>query len=238
MPERSPSARALRCPNCGAAATPDQARCAYCQTQLAMLACPTCLELMFEGARFCPHCGARRSRLEGKAARPLPCPRCRDAMTPVEVGDVILAQCAHCDSVWLEAQEFEALVANRDAQAAIMHRVPPKVVDDGERVRYRKCPACSKLMNRTNFGKASGIILDVCRGHGTFLDPGEIGRVVEFIRHGGLDQARAREKEALIEEQRRLRSLEAQATRRMSHDFKADSLDGGLADFLAALFNR
>ena len=38
------------------------------------------------------------------------------------------------------------------------------------------------MMNRVNFGRLSGTIVDVCKGHGTFLDPGELHRIVEFIR--------------------------------------------------------
>lgn len=58
-------------------------------------------------------------------------------------------------------------------------------------VRYRACPACQQLMNRKNFGGASGIIVDVCALHGTFFDSGELPRVLTFVRHGGLAKARA-----------------------------------------------
>jgi Zn-finger nucleic acid-binding protein len=193
---------------------------------------------MFEGARYCPHCGARRSRLEADPATPLVCPRCRDAMRRVSIGEVPLAECGHCDGVWLDAADFEALCASRDAQSAILHRTPPKSAVDSRRVRYRKCPVCRTLMNRVNFGKASGIILDVCKGHGTYLDAGELGRVVEFIRRGGLELARAREREALVEEQQRLRELEARAGGHLSCEIKSGVTDSGLAEFLSVLMNR
>ena len=50
---------------------------------------------------------------------------------------------------------------------------------------------CGKMMNRVNFGRHSGTVIDVCRGHGTFLDAGELHAIVTFIRDGGLDRARA-----------------------------------------------
>jgi hypothetical protein len=28
------------------------------------------------------------------------------------------------------------------------------------------------MMNRVNFGRLSGTVVDVCRGHGTYLDAG------------------------------------------------------------------
>ena len=36
-------------------------------------------------------------------------------------------------------------------------------------------------MNRLNFGRLSGTIVDMCNGHGTFLDRGELHQVVKFI---------------------------------------------------------
>jgi hypothetical protein len=63
-------------------------------------------------------------------------------------------------------------------------------------------------MNRMNFGRLSGTVVDVCRGHGTFLDRGELHQVVRFILEGGFDRVRRIEREELIEEQRRLRDLQ------------------------------
>jgi Zn-finger nucleic acid-binding protein len=64
------------------------------------------------------------------------------------------------------------------------------------------------MMHRMNFGRRSGAVVDVCRGHGTFLDRGELQQVVRFIQAGGLDRARQSEIEELREEQRRLQSLQ------------------------------
>jgi Zn-finger nucleic acid-binding protein len=78
------------------------------------------------------------------------------------------------------------------------------------RVHYRPCIRCGKMMNRVNFGRLSGTVIDVCRGHGTFLDAGELHAIVTFIRDGGLDRARQREKSDLEEERRRLMALKTQ----------------------------
>jgi Zn-finger nucleic acid-binding protein len=164
-------------------------------------------------------------------------------MTHVLIGEVHLAECPDCDGLWLEAEAFERLCATREARAAFLHRAVP-APDSGaaprpDRVRYRPCPRCRKLMNRVNFGRASGIILDVCRGHGTFLDPGEMRRVTTFIDTGGLDLARDRERQSLVEEQRRLRALQDGPAARLSHDVRVVEVrDGALAEFFAALFNR
>ena len=65
-------------------------------------------------------------------------------------------------------------------------------------------------MNRINFGRVSGTVIDVCRGHGTFLDAGELHAIASFIMDGGLDLARAHEKEELEAERHRLAMLKSQ----------------------------
>lgn len=62
-------------------------------------------------------------------------------------------------------------------------------------------------MNRINFARCSGVVVDICKGHGTWFDREELSRIVEFIRGGGVDAARAREKAGLEEERRRLEHL-------------------------------
>lgn len=62
-----------------------------------------------------------------------------------------------------------------------------------DEVRYLPCPQCHSQMNRTNFGKVSGVIVDVCRAHGTWFDGGELTRAVAFAASGGLAKARQRE---------------------------------------------
>ena len=85
-------------------------------------------------------------------------------------------------------------------------------------VSYRPCATCGKMMNRVNFGHLSGTVIDVCRGHGTFLDAGELHAIVTFINEGGLDRARQREKDDLEEERHRLANLKTriEATGRVS----------------------
>ena len=68
-------------------------------------------------------------------------------------------------------------------------------------------------MNRQNFGRLSGTIVDTCSGHGTFLDRGELHQVVKFILDGGLSRMRQAELERLKEEQQRLRELEMHLSR-------------------------
>lgn len=227
-------ARSLHCPNCGAAAEPDAGRCRYCQARLATVSCPECFALLFDGAAFCPHCGARRTRAEsGKAdAR---CPACNELLRSVTVGDTPLLECAKCDGLWIDAELFERLCADRAAQAAVLHRAAGQKQAGEQKVRYRRCPRCAKMMNRVNFGRLSGIVVDACRAHGTFLDAGELHQIVSFIQDGGLDRARERQIEDLRAERQRLDAAR-QALHRASTR-SGDSTAGGSVNLWGAFFD-
>jgi hypothetical protein len=59
-------------------------------------------------------------------------------------------------------------------------------------------------MHRVNFAHCSGVVIDVCREHGTWFDVNELHRIVQFIRAGGLDRSRERQKAALEAERRQI----------------------------------
>jgi Zn-finger nucleic acid-binding protein len=215
-------AQSLHCPNCGAAADPQATRCLYCKARLATMSCPKCFALMFRGTSFCPQCGTPAARVEQEAAD-VRCPACPNTMHRVAIGTASVLECGRCDGVWLDAADFERICADRESRAAVLHRwtTPPAAVS-ARHVRYRPCVRCHKMMNRVNFGRLSGTVVDVCRGHGTFLDAGELHAIASFIEAGGLDRMREREIQDLKDEQRRLAEAEAALARRM-HGEHADA---------------
>lgn len=212
------SAGSLHCPNCGSPASPGDARCGYCKAKLATVSCPKCFALMFEGGAFCPHCGARREREAGVPVD-APCPGCKATMVHVQLGDVDVLECQHCDGTWVAAEMFDRICASAEAQAAVLGRWQSAERGPAGAVRYRPCPVCGKMMNRLNFERVSGTVIDVCRGHGTFLDRGELHQIASFIQGGGLTRARQRQIEELKEEEERLRAAQARA----AHDAGAEA---------------
>ena len=76
---------------------------------------------------------------------------------------------------------------------------------DKIKVRYFPCPQCGQLMNRMNFARCSGVIVDVCRGHGSWFDRDELRAIIEFIRAGGLQLSRQKEKFEIESERKQLR---------------------------------
>jgi Zn-finger nucleic acid-binding protein len=212
-------AETLNCPMCGAAAETEAVCCLYCNARLATVACPSCFAMMFVGSRHCPRCGTQAERAEAKAEDARRCPRCHTHLETVAIGTINLRQCARCGGLWVLAAIFEQICADREQQAAVMQAHPANATANREaaetdHVRYVPCPECSQLMNRINFARCSGVVIDVCKGHGTWFDREELQRVIEFIRAGGMSVARTREIEQLAEERRRLQQEQfAAATR-------------------------
>jgi Zn-finger nucleic acid-binding protein len=57
-------------------------------------------------------------------------------------------------------------------------------------------------MNRKLFSAGSGVIIDVCRAHGAFFDPGELPRIIQFVMNGGLEQAQKKELQRMKQDAR------------------------------------
>ena len=193
----------LNCPSCGAPAPADAVRCEYCAAALKTVTCPSCFAPMFAGSQFCPHCGAKAAAAVEESGEALACPSCSEPMKPVRIGSTPMQQCAACGGSWLTTDVFTALCTDREAQHAVastftLDSPTTKPSAQGVRlgdVRYRRCPHCQKLMNRVNFGRVSGVVIDLCKGHGVWLDQGELQRVLAFVAGGGLERMRESEAE-------------------------------------------
>lgn len=227
------NAETLNCPTCGAAASSEATHCQFCEARLATVACPRCFAMMFVGSLHCSRCGAKAERTpsvsEHLARRR--CPRCRVEMESVAVGSASLRECARCTGLWVDVESFEQIISEREQQSAALGAasIIPKEAggntgNEPNKVRYVPCPECNQLMNRVNFARCSGVIVDVCKGHGTWFDQDELRRIVEFIRGGGLEVSRAREKREIEEERQRLR--QEQLTANLHHRTRASLNDG------------
>jgi len=155
-----------------------------------------------------------------------------------------MRECEKCAGVWLDVAAFEKICADREQQAAVLggaSPAPARALPPEESIRYAPCPQCGQLMNRINFAKCSGVVVDVCRGHGTWFDAQELSTIVQFIRGGGLEVARQREKTEIEFQRQQLRMDEMMAAKRAGSDVfhRSDaerlsglSAAGGLLKFL------
>jgi Zn-finger nucleic acid-binding protein len=200
-------AETINCPMCGAATSIETPRCQYCEAILATIACPSCFAMMFIGSKHCPHCGAAAVQPKNIIDAKRKCPRCRIDMRLVEVGDSKVLECSTCLGLWLTTAGFEKLCSDKEQQSAVLGNPTLTGVDrhvSETKVNYVPCPQCTQLMNRANFARCSGVIIDLCKQHGIWFDRNELSRIVEFIRAGGLEMSRTKEKLALEAERRQL----------------------------------
>lgn len=212
------NATTLQCHSCGAAAASNAPNCGHCGARLASIACPACFGLMFLGSKFCPQCGSPAVQWE-RETTDWPCPACRAPMLRGTLRDIPLHECERCHGLWVDTPSFEHICRHAEEQAAALGRAQPLAGADGlGPVHYLRCPQCAELMHRLNFARCSGIIVDVCRPHGTWFDTHELRRIVHFIRAGGLDVSRAREKRELAEERRLLQAARLGTERTFSND--------------------
>jgi Zn-finger nucleic acid-binding protein len=215
--QRPLAPRALCCSRCGGTLQEQARACEYCQAEITLeerrldSICPACFGRMASDACFCTSCGVR---IEVQQLAPLPatarCPRCapRDvALRSRRVGSSVLVECEVCAGTWVDPRLLERLCDDAEERKSIgeaLGAVPSRGAGATTAARaYIPCPTCSQPMNRKNFGSISGILIDVCKDHGVWLDHGELARALEFAEQGGLVEARRREVRELEERRRR-----------------------------------
>jgi len=192
-------AATLNCPMCGAACASAATECEHCGARLAIVACPSCFGMIFSGSKFCPHCGAKVERTEGNEDTLRPCPRCRVPLSAIVLGSTKALECPRCSGLWINTATFNEICADREKQAAVIGENSESLHPDLpcpslDSIHYVPCPVCTKLMNRVNFARSSGVILDICKADGVWFDRDELRRVVEFVRAGGLEISRDRDR--------------------------------------------
>jgi Zn-finger nucleic acid-binding protein len=169
--------------------------CPHCDVRLENVRCQRCFSLQAPGTFACTRCQQALELEPMLDATDAPCPRCHH---PLEAAPGSLGrahECPRCGGIFVPRDVLAEILCAAELGGALRegpHRSPgPGAV---EPVHYVSCPQCHNAMNRVNFGKVSGVIVDVCKVHGTWFDPGELTRVVAFAASGGAERTRAREK--------------------------------------------
>jgi Zn-finger nucleic acid-binding protein len=173
---------------------------------------------MFIGSKHCPHCGAAAALAAAAPLSVLKCPRCKTNMASITLGTIAMRECEQCVGLWVEVAAFEKICADREEQAAVLGGASPAPTHQApagaEKIQYAPCPQCGQLMNRINFARCSGVIVDICKGHGTWFDRDELSGIVQFIRGGGLEVSRQREKTEIEFQREQLRAEQLAAAKR------------------------
>jgi Zn-finger nucleic acid-binding protein len=147
------------------------------------------------------------------------CPRCTVRLQTIDLninGRFLIERCDECLGLFFDPNELEALLEATVANVFTIDRSQlaagkTSIGTSQHGAFYIKCPVCSKIMNRVNFGTNSGVIVDRCKDHGVWLDGGELRQLFEWMKAGGklLQQEREAEQRKIAE--RELRKLQGQA---------------------------
>lgn len=197
-------ARIQRCGSCGAILEDGAESCAYCQSAVERddrrlsLICPECFARNAETASFCTGCGVAflPEPLPDEQEEPPVCPTCEGAepMALRGIGGVWVRECAKCNGLWVPGERLDGLLQRavdgaRERAASGLSRAEHRPRSVVVQFAYRSCPVCRLQMQRKNFGKRSGVIVDWCGAHGTWLDRDELEQIGAFIADGGLRAA-------------------------------------------------
>ena len=121
-------------------------------------------------------------------------------MPPRSVGGIGINECGNCNGIWAPGNRLDLLVnraleAQKHGETTRSNQPHEPRVKGGnpmsQGVKYRKCPECEAFMQRRNFRRSSGVIIDTCRKHGTWLDADELEQITGFVLSGGNPTAEA-----------------------------------------------
>jgi Zn-finger nucleic acid-binding protein len=189
-----------RCGSCGAQMRTEVDACTYCGSVVVRdprnlsLICPECHGRNADDSRFCTACGVlfapEAVKVEGYE---LPCPVCGCLMPSRQVGGIGINECPNCHGLWAPENRLDALIqraieARRDRGPETPAKSEPRVNGSNpasQKIAYRKCPECQAFMQRRNFRRSSGVIIDRCNQHGTWLDADELEQITGFVLSGG-----------------------------------------------------
>jgi Zn-finger nucleic acid-binding protein len=202
-------AAVVRCSSCGAPRQEESTNCHFCGADFTLherdldTVCPKCLARVSDRATFCHHCATRLAPeyVAGQATQ-LVCPVCAESyhLANRRIGDINVLECGRCAGLWLGNETFKQLTRRASSetldidglfQSTRARRARPAAADpaQAQRWRYRKCPSCGRMMHRRNYGRRSGVIIDLCKEHGVWFDADELPRILAWIRSGGLAMA-------------------------------------------------
>jgi len=204
------TARTLHCSTCGGTLEKGRSDCPFCGALIDLTDapltsyCSLCFSMSKEGATYCSDCGEpidkKNADTPGEAEEL--CPRCRIKMRRRTIGDYTPLECPMCLGIFVQSETLDKMIKDQEQRVSAVDQGisgghAKQATLNVSEVAYVKCPVCSTIMNRANYGRISGVIIDYCREHGYWLDAGELEKIAKWVSTGGLDLKRKRELQEL-----------------------------------------
>lgn len=199
----------LHCPSCGGPVARSASHCDYCRSPLDFnlkgktIPCPHCFASNPADGSFCIRCAQPLKGLvrDGEVLPDRLCPRCETPMSAKSIGEFSTIGCNECSGLFITNETFETMQANSVRVIFPAGKVPRSPLNPEATVRYIRCPVCRNIMNRMNFARISGVIIDSCSAHGIWFDADELEKIMDFIVRGGLQRAHEKALEELKAEE-------------------------------------
>ena len=172
-----------------------------------MANCINCSAPLPTNSVICHHCGSRNdvdlhaatSHHVSESYSERICPKCEIRLKAynITVGEepnvkeVEVDRCELCFGLFFDPGELEFLLTHSVSNVFhVNHELLGNINRESrigkEKNVYRKCPVCSQFMVFKNYAKLSGVIVDFCKGHGIWLDGGELKHLMEWAKAGGM----------------------------------------------------
>lgn len=217
-----------------------------------MANCTNCSAPLPQDSIICAYCGSRNDTdLKGvhyytthQVESERICPRCSIPLRTIDLnlsGRFLIERCDECLGLFFDPNELEALLETTVSNVFEINKsrldtnkVAKRTGEQG--AFYIKCPICSKIMNRVNFGTNSGVIVDRCKEHGVWLDGGELRHLFEWMKAGGklLQQEREQEQRRIetrkLEQEKRISQIKSAAGGTYQQDSDFGLFSGALKD--------
>lgn len=123
------------------------------------------------------------------------CPRCNCKLLTIDLSGnetFLIERCEQCFGLFFDLGELEDYLCLADPRTPeINHNSLNILINENYHkdypVGYIKCPVCKDLMNRVNYGKKSGVVVNKCSLHGIWLDRGFLNHLIGWARAGGFE---------------------------------------------------
>ncbi len=107
------------------------------------------------------------------------CPQCKEPLIVVEFQGVELDFCLACRGTWFDAGELELVSELAGVAPGRLERALHTTA--AEKRDQRRCPRCRRKMDVFHVGEPP-VEVDRCRrGHGIWLDAGELAAIVKAL---------------------------------------------------------
>jgi hypothetical protein len=103
-------------------------------------------------------------------------------MVVLELDRVEVDHCVSCEGIWLDGGEMELLLDGAAGREAFLSSFRQ---DQECAEKPRRCPICSRRMEKIRVGKEEHVCIDRCRHQdGIWLDRGELEKILRMNRFG------------------------------------------------------